>query len=220
MMKMPEPSELGWTCKPLESANVTSRTLSTGVLEVVIEHELIKGVTPAMLYWWFQNFPSLMINLNGQIIPAYVLWHPRDHVAVELEKLSDKHTLSAGDILTVHDKFQAGSTFAIDQKAHISRLDENGIGLKTTVMGLNFLELTHSYKLSAGGTLCRSHLTIGAMTGPLKSMLNRAMAPKKFEGDKAVAWLKHNIEEIGFFENFLPQLYENRSKKEPIELRL
>lgn len=38
--------------------------------------------------------------------------------------------------------------------------------------------------------------------------------------EKAQVWLKHNIEEVGCFENFLPQLYTNRNQGDVIKFEI
>ena len=35
-----------------------------------------------------------------------------------------------------------------------------------------------------------------------------------FPKEKGIAWVKHNIEEVGAFETFLPQLYNQRKDKD------
>ena len=40
------------------------------------------------------------------------------------------------------------------------------------------------------------------------------VAPRVFPKEKGQAWVKHNIEEVGAFETFLPQLYNERKDKD------
>jgi len=44
--------------------------------------------------------------------------------------------------------------------------------------------------------------------------IDGSAAPKLFSEEKLQAWVKHNIEEMGTLENFLPDLYES-AKQEP-----
>jgi hypothetical protein len=48
----------------------------------------------------------------------------------------------------------------------------------------------------------------------------RLLGPLLFFDGKGQAWLKHNIEEMGNLENFLPELYEREAKHEPGRERL
>jgi hypothetical protein len=52
----------------------------------------------------------------------------------------------------------------------------------------------------------RSRALVGAegMLGPFVNVLVRRL----FSDDTAQAWVRHNVEEVGCFENFLPALWE------------
>jgi len=41
--------------KPLSSATAGSETLADGRKRFWVKHEVLKGVTPAMLIWWFRH---------------------------------------------------------------------------------------------------------------------------------------------------------------------
>jgi len=45
----------------------------------------------------------------------------------------------------------------------------------------------------------------------------RLLGPFLFPDGKGQAWLKHNIEEMGNLENFLPELYEREAKQEFVD---
>ena len=57
-----------------------------GRLTVRIEHDTIRGVTPAMLRWWFENLGRSTTwdgdGFTGPEVSFYHLWHHRDHIAV------------------------------------------------------------------------------------------------------------------------------------------
>ena len=59
-MELPAPLEFGWQMKPLESAKTTLQYLPDGRLELTISHDLLKGITPHMLYWWFTHIAGDM----------------------------------------------------------------------------------------------------------------------------------------------------------------
>jgi hypothetical protein len=43
--------------------------------------------------------------------------------------------------------------------------------------------------------------------------MNRFVRPRLFPDDKARAWLRHNVEEVGNFEFFLPELYAKEASR-------
>jgi hypothetical protein len=57
----PAPLNIPWTCKPVDSARSSVDILDDGRVYCWIEHELIRGVTPKMLVWWFKNVDGDMI---------------------------------------------------------------------------------------------------------------------------------------------------------------
>ena len=52
----------------------------------------------------------------------------------------------------------------------------------------------------------------GKKDGCFKWLVNNVILPKKFGHKMMVTWFKHNVEEVGSFEQFLPTLYANRGK--------
>src|SRR6266849_3780016 len=65
------------------SAKIAEHTLSDGRVVLQIEHELLRGVTPAMLVWWWRNIEGDM-ELKGLTYPRYLIWHPIDHIHFEV----------------------------------------------------------------------------------------------------------------------------------------
>jgi hypothetical protein len=69
------PRPVDWAMKPLSSAKIVEHTLSDGRVVLRIEHDLLRGVTPPMLVWWWRNIEGDM-ELKGQTYPRYLIWHP------------------------------------------------------------------------------------------------------------------------------------------------
>ncbi len=67
--QLPPTGTLQWQMKPLASAQTTMRILANGERELTIQHDVIKGVTPAMLHWWFCHIDGTM-RVAGKPIPA------------------------------------------------------------------------------------------------------------------------------------------------------
>ena len=107
---MPEIRPFSWTLKQLESAHTEVNLLSTGQTELIIKHDLIKGVTTDMLLWWFENFARLSVTISGTTYPAYHLWHPKDHIMVRIQK----EKLHQGDTLHIHECFQRNIKYQIN----------------------------------------------------------------------------------------------------------
>lgn len=83
-----EPPERGpevpvaFTMKDVSTANTTVSSLPDGRVQIRIEHDLIRGVTPEMLMWFYENVPTAKVEVGGRLYPLYHIWHPGDHVSV------------------------------------------------------------------------------------------------------------------------------------------
>ena len=54
-LEMPPPLPIDWQMKDVSTAETHFGDLDDGRLELRIKHDLIRGVTPIMLVWWFQH---------------------------------------------------------------------------------------------------------------------------------------------------------------------
>ncbi|WIA11267.1 hypothetical protein OEZ85_011391 [Tetradesmus obliquus] len=73
---------------------------SRGVLEVLINHKPIKGVTPAMVSWMYSNLhktvklPASLASTYGTTLsPMFMLLHPVDHISVAIDSASSSDGL-------------------------------------------------------------------------------------------------------------------------------
>src|SRR5689334_16762534 len=81
MSKPLPPISVPWTMKTLASAATQIERLPDARVKLSITHAILKGVTPKMLVWWFNNMDGTYV-LGGHEHPRYRVWHPRDHVAL------------------------------------------------------------------------------------------------------------------------------------------
>lgn len=208
MLPLPPPRDFGWRLKPLESARTSVVRLADGRLELRINHSPIRGVTAAMLAWWFQVLDG-EATYRGRTLPAYLLWHPLDHVALRTFRARPER-VAPGDRIHIQEMFARDPRFAVDNVVTIHRWDEGGIGFHVDRMGLRVFELDHVFEDAPAGTDYRSCLRIGSGVGLLKPLVNR-IAGRRFSDEMARVWLRHNVEEVGCFEEFLPELFAERA---------
>ena len=77
---LPPPHSVPWDLKPAFSATAGSQTLPDGRERYWVKHSVLKGVTPAMLVWWFSHLEG-DVEIEGRLLNRYRVWHPRDHVS-------------------------------------------------------------------------------------------------------------------------------------------
>lgn len=209
-----------WRMKPLTSAATNLRILADGRRELTIAHDVIKGVTPAMLHWWFCHIDGEMCYA-GQRYPRYQVWHPVDHIYYkELTRAADG-TGSTGTRRQIVEAFQGNPRHLINIVDRVVHLGDDGILLSTEAAGIqlpglgNLLlplpagisTLEHRFTAVANGTRYASRLLIGSPTRLGPWLLNPLLRRFVMDDAMARAWLQHNIEEVGNFEFFLPPLW-------------
>ena len=59
-LPFPPPRQLPWPLKPLDSAQTSLGYDNRARMVMRIRHELLRGITPAMIDWWFRNIAGDM----------------------------------------------------------------------------------------------------------------------------------------------------------------
>lgn len=207
--RLPPPQDFGWTLRPVSSADVVQTQLGDGRLEVLINHAPLKGITTEMLEWWFQSFDG-MAHYRGRSIPAYHLWHPLDHVGVKFDR-GGMNRVAPGCTISIQEVFARDPQFEVNVTAVIHRWDRRGVGFHSDVLGHRISELDHVFTDTPAGVDYRSRLRFGAGHGPLRGLINGLVVARRLSPALATAWIRHNIEEVGCFEAFLPELHAARA---------
>ena len=100
----------------------------------------------------------------------------------------------------------ANPDYLIDVHSEIVKLDEQGFAHRPRFHGLRLANMDYEFQQTDEGTLYRNSLTVGAR-GIVGKLVNSVIRTFMFDEARGRAWIKHNIEEVGNFEAFLPQLY-------------
>jgi hypothetical protein len=197
--------DITWTCKPVESARQGVQLLDDGRIYCWIEHELIAGVTPKMLVWWFKHVEGDM-TFGGRRLPRYRVWHPRDHVSIAYSRRNSDGSVGVGSVIHITEMLGANPNYLVDIETEIVKLDEAGFAHRPRFHGLRLAQMDYEFRATDEGTLYYNSLTVGfrGIAGRLVNPLIRRFA---FDESRGHAWIKHNIEEVGNFESFLPALY-------------
>jgi len=192
--KLLTPRPFNWTMKPLDSAETGVKTLDDGRLELSIRHDILKGVTPAMLDWWFRNIEGTMEHM-GQTYPRYLVWHPIDHIHYEIARRAPDGTAGPGAQFHIVEALGANLDYLVDSVADVLKADDTGHILSVRHSGMEVIHIEHTYTPVPEGTLFQSR------THVVRKVVPEAMGR---------AWLKHSVEEIGNLEYFLPALYASQ----------
>ncbi|MEE2903884.1 MAG: hypothetical protein VYC39_16270 [Myxococcota bacterium] len=214
-MQLPKPLKARWMPKPLSSAQYWVAGLDDGRTRYCIEHEVLSDVTPAMIVW-FLNHMTDRIEVEGELVQQYRLWHPVDHISLTyLKKGVDGRNFGSGAQIRIQEAFQGNPDYMINVLATVEYLDETGFAHYEKFAGMRAAEMRYTFEPTEQGTVYKNSLTVGVAGDSLAArFINRVVAPRVFPKEKGLAWVKHNIEEVGAFETFLPQLYNERKDKD------
>ncbi len=226
-LRMPKERKFEWELKPISSVNWAVVENKTGQICVVLEHSLLRGVTSEMIAWWFKHFANLSVTLTdvegyeGKKVPAYLLWHPSDHVNAQFKgDLGENNTARAGAKVHIQETMQYNKydfKYAVDRELDIFYCENDGwgMGAKIPLIG-NMMFLRISFKdVYKEGKIVGVHYHYEVVAGTHKQNPAAKLANKKVVGGYTTefweAWITHNTIEVGVFENFLPALYSQRN---------
>jgi hypothetical protein len=206
-VKVPPPLPITWEMKDVSTARTSFEELPDGRIELRIDHELIRGVTPAMLVWWFRHYPVGHLDFQGELVSLYRLWHPRDHIRVDvLRRARDRSPgVSGGAKIAISERIGAKPSRVV---ARVAQMDEAGLHLVIRRLWMQVADLRHTFKQTPDGTIYRSRLVLGSTVPVIGKLINGVARRRARETGQA--WLKHNVEEVGNFQFFLPRLYAER----------
>jgi hypothetical protein len=219
---VPQPLPMEWPFKPLSSAETTVGRLKDGRLELTIKHDLLRGVTRQMLSWWFCHIDGTMAY-HGRRVPRYRVWHPRDHIFYRDLTLDADGAGGPGTRRHIVEAFAGNPRHLVNIVDRVAHLDETGILLVTERAALSLgplktpalplpgevSTLQHEFIVAPAGTRYESRMLVGSDSLLGQLGLNRYLLPAVAMSEAmGRAWLRHNVEEVGNFERFLPGLYE------------
>lgn len=211
-LKVPTPLPIEWLKKPVSSALSGVSVLPDGRIHCEIEHQVIKGVTPKMLVWWFSHLEG-SVEIDGVEYDRYRAWHPNDHLFAEYAKKNPDGTVGVGSVIHLAEMLDARPEYLVHIYTTITKLDETGYIHQPKMHGLRLAEMRYEFEQVDGGTFYKNSLTVG-FKGLFGKLLNPLIRRFVFDEERGHAWIKHNVEEVGNFEFFLPHLYEKEAAPE------
>jgi hypothetical protein len=177
-----------------------------------IKHDLLKGVTPAMLAWWFSNLEG-DVDIEGQLLSRYRVWHPFDHVHARYARRLPDGSIGPGAQIDFLEYLGGTQKHKLEILTTIEKLDEQGYIHNPVVRGISLARMKDTFREVAGGTLYESALIVPSSRRSW--FFRKIVVPILFPEPKGQAWIKHNVEEVGCFENFLPNLYRRETRQQP-----
>jgi len=180
-----------------------------GRLTVRIEHDTIRGVTPAMLRWWFENLGRSTTwdgdGFTGPEVSFYHLWHHRDHIAVT--PLAEGATgFAEGSRTRIQEQFNDHHE-RVDVEVLTDRLDDEEFTFSVSTGGMRVVRIVHLYGPEGDGSRFYAETRVGSDVPVIGWIINWLVLPRRYSKRTAEHWIRHNIEETGRSEQVIPPLY-------------
>lgn len=209
-LSLPAARKLPWPLRQLSSAQTDLKYDHYGRMVLSIAHQPLQGLTPDMLAWWFRNIGGEM-DVEGQMIDRYLVWHPFDHIRWQLIRSSPDGSVGVGSRFRIVEAFGADPRYCVDIIDTVTRLDTSGITLVNRgLAGMEIARLTHDFTPFERSALYCSTLTVGVRVPLLGRLINAVLHHIYFPEEMGRAWLRHSIEEVGMLEHILPILHPGR----------
>lgn len=208
---LPEPLRLPWQLKPVSSASTGVETLNDGRKRFWIKHSVLKNITPVMLVWWFGHMEG-DLEIQGQQFSRYRVWHPLDHVYARYVRRAPDGSVGPGAQIALCEYLGRNPAYKVEAVSTIEKLDEAGFIHNVIRGGVRIARMEHVFTKTVDGMRDENCLIVPGT--PRLGRFAGLLVPLLFSDGKGQAWLKHNIEEMGNLENFLPELYEREVKRE------
>ena len=211
---LPEPLRLPWQFKPVSSASAGVETLNDGRKKYWVKHDVLKNVTPQMLAWWFGHFGDGDVEIQGRRFPRYRVWHPLDHVYAHYVRRAPDGSGGPGAQIALCEYLGRNPSYKIEGVSTIEKLDDTGFIHQVIKGGVVLARMEHVFTKTEDGTRDENCLIVPGT--PRLGPVARLVLPWLFPDGKGQVWLKHSIEEMGYLENFLPELYGRETKHESV----
>lgn len=232
-LQMPAERNYHWDLKPVSSSHFDIHQRDNGQFCVVLNHALLRGVSAQMLQWWFMNFTRLEVLLRdvpgyeGQRVPGYWLWHPVDHLSAELSgALGPGGVAQKGCFIHIREAMQYdryGWRYPVDTELKVLYVGADGwtMGKVLPLIGPVMMLRIHFKDVFENGQHVGVHYHYEVVIGvtgnnAVARFINRRITGE-FGTEFFAAWQRHNVIEVGTFENFLPALYAQKDNLSSLE---
>jgi hypothetical protein len=203
--QLPEPLRLPWELKENLTAKSGVDEFPDGRTKYWVE-EILKGITPAMFVWWFSGGLIGDMDIGGRLVSRYRVWHPYDHVQARV-LVNRPAEARDGALAELEEYFGRNPQYYTNPAVRVDQIDEEAVTTTWFENGIAIGHLDHELEAVPGGLRL-----VHVMYVPGESTeLGRLLAPRVWPRAMGEAWIRHGIQEMGNFENFLPQLYEREA---------
>ena len=200
--QLPEPLKLPWELRENLTARSGVDELRDGRTKYWVD-EVLAGVTPAMFVWWFSGGILGDMDVEGCAVSKYRVWHPYDHMGARV--LANRPVeAEEGAIAELEEYFGRNTRFYSNPAVRIDQISEQAVTTTWFEHGIAIGHLDHELEAVPGGMRLGHVMYVPGECTTVGKLLAERVWPRPM----GEAWIRHGIEEMGNFQNFLPRPYE------------
>lgn len=212
----------GWICQmpaaistwladktPMRSLNDAGVRVSSSPdsdIELIIDHPPLIDTSLSMMEWWNRYFYYLQLQSPaGQLLTAYRLWHPEQHVDAWIHRHAPSGEIGAvsGAWTSLVNKNKvAGKTLT---HIRVISLDHNRCTQLLYQAGEPVARLVETYRKSPAGLQCQTQLQVVC----LPAVKNNTSEPHATLSILTNDWARLRVQQLGNLAIILPPLFIN-----------
>ena len=198
-----------WGYPSVKDATYKVEVMNDGKLLIELKHPILKGVTPEMLAWWYRYLGSGKVTIEGKVYDFYHLFHLSEHGQTRVVEPSfdGSEGMGVGSVVYRQEKF---GTFLSKGKGRVLAYSTNGFTVTPILGPLELGKIEHTFEAVPEGTLYKVKTILGSDAPVIGAFLSFYLRAKQFPPELVNEWIRHQVEEVGSLQHFLPKLYDQR----------
>lgn len=200
-----------WDYPVLSDATYKIDLSKQGKIVIELQHPILKGVTPAMLSWWYQHLASGSAIVRGKEYSFYHLFHLSEHGQTKIISPPTDGTEGMGVGACVYRQERFGP-YLSKGYGRVAKFSDQGFTVIPVMGPLAFGVIEHQFLATPVGSQYNVKIVLGSDLPLLGGLLNFYIREKQFPPIVVHEWIRHQVEEVGSLPHFLPQLYDYHLK--------
>ena len=203
------PRDLPWVLPDYRNAHTQWEVGDDGRIHALVEHFFLKGISPAMVAWFYQQLPVSTVELNGTNYPFYHIFHPTGHGRIKVVEAAPDGSpgMAKGSMIMREEWF---GPYDSRGTARMVEFSDDGMLAIPKAAGIEIGEVRHIYQAVKGGTAYKVEAIIGSDLPVIGPLLNWYIRSQVFHPAMMELWQQHQIEEVASLQFFLADLYAQR----------
>ncbi len=203
------PRDLPWSLPDYREANTYWEVGTDGRIYTQVEHFVLRDITPEMVAWFYQHLPISTVELRGQTIPLYHIFHPSEHGSIAVIEPAPNGVAGMSVGAKIERKEWFGP-YDSQGAARIAEFSPEGMLAIPEMMGIKLGEVQHRFRAVPEGTAYQVHTVIGSDLPLVGTVINWVVRNYVFHPAMLEQWQRHQVEEVSSLQFFLPDIYSQR----------